>query len=467
MHTPKIFLLYEALSESERAYLGKFLASPFFNQRKDVIRLYTFLNQVVDWEGLSREEVFAEVYPNESFDVVKYRLLLSFLHKRIDAFFIQLSLKEDTGKQSFYLLEAYEKRNLNKHTKIKLKALKKELNSHPGQDPDHRYRVEYFQHEYNTQNPREQRAITQSLQDLSQELDTYYVINKLKQACAILNHRKVLHSWEQLTGLDIILPLIREMDLLQEPMVNAYFLIHQILSTTGEQRELYFNELASVLQSLSTILPALELNSIYLLALNHCIQQINTGNTDYHLKTYHLYQIGLETRALFEHQQLSPSTFNNIAALGLKLNRVDEVDAFIKRYKGDLPAAQQDRIFFYNLAELQLKKGNHQEAARILQTIQTKDPFTTLISRISLIKAYFELSEQVMLGYALENLKQLVRRKTTLTYHKILAKNFIKFTKFILNLRPYDKRGREDLLSKLKATQIVAQKDWLIEKIRG
>ena len=463
MGRSKLLLLYASLSQNERDQLLKLLESPFFNQRKDVVLLAKWLNQhaEVGFEGLQPAAVFENVYPGEPFQPKKYRYLLSFLLKLTENFLIQRALEADPLRKELYLLQSFQERSLTKLRQEKLVALKKHLASGKAQDADHYFRFQAQQFEYNTLQSRE--MVSASLQNVSNEFDVYFIITKLKQACSILNHQKVLQTDFNIKFIDQVLDFIHEEGLLNLPIVAGYYAIYQMLMVPESETETHFNTILWLMETPDSELPQNELRSIYLLVLNYCIRQINTGDKNYLARTLDLYKVGLRSKALYQGELLSPWTFNNVVSIALKVDAVEWTESFIMDYSKDLPTSFQDRIPKYNIAELELKRGNPSKAIKILHQIQVSDSFTQLLVRISIIKAYYEMEELTSMSYALENLTQLIRRKTTLTYHKTLTKNFIKFTKKISNLPPDDSRRKLKISTEIKQTEVVAQKDWLLK----
>ena len=467
MKHPKLFILYASLSKVEQNQLLKFLRSPFFNQREDVIQLAELLKDNVfnEFNDLDSQTIFQCIYPEKPFNIHQYRHLLSFLLKLIESYLIQKELKDDSFKSQFYLLQAFKNRNLSKFTQDQIDSIGNNLSANSHLDTTHYFRFQYQEERFNALRSRKKEEASSSLRSLSDEFDLYFIINKLKQACTNLNHQKVLQSEFDMELTDLVFRWIQERELEKEPMVAAYSAIYGMLGGKEEESEARFEQILSILKLRSTELPKDELRSIFLLTLNYCIHQINTGDRKYLPKTLEMYQVGLKTKALYEGELLSPWTFNNIAAISLKLDQLEWTSTFIETCQKDLPANFRERIVSYNLAELELKKGQPEKAIRILHKVQFTDPFSQLISRISMIKAYYAMEEMTMMGYALDNLKQLIHRKSIHTYHKTLTKNFIKYLKMILNLRPYDHQRKEKLIEKISSTEVVAQKEWLLEQL--
>ena len=63
--------LIKFLTPSDKKGLKKFVRSPFFNQREDVMLLFDYLENYIDTEPLklAKEKVFEAVYPKQKYNV--------------------------------------------------------------------------------------------------------------------------------------------------------------------------------------------------------------------------------------------------------------------------------------------------------------------------------------------------------------------------------------------------------------
>ena len=85
MYTSKLIQLLRTLSYKEMKRLGKFVESPFFNENEEVVQLFSYirshLGEEAEKEALSKERVFAALFPTEPFKDLRIRHLMSALNK--------------------------------------------------------------------------------------------------------------------------------------------------------------------------------------------------------------------------------------------------------------------------------------------------------------------------------------------------------------------------------------------------
>ena len=90
MKDSRLVNIVEKLSPSERRAFSKFLQSPYFNKRADLIRLNDWLNKQIQSSKskFSKTEAWTFVFPNKRFDDTNCRLMMSYLTKLLEQFLV-------------------------------------------------------------------------------------------------------------------------------------------------------------------------------------------------------------------------------------------------------------------------------------------------------------------------------------------------------------------------------------------
>ena len=102
----------------------------------------------------------------------------------------------------------------------------------------------------------------------------------------------------------------------------------------------------------------------------------------------------------------------------------------------------------------------------LLQQVQFRDVLYNLDTRRMLLRSYFEIGAFDALDSLLDSFMVFIRRRRDLGYHKENFKILIKFTKKLLAIE-HQKQALIQLQDAVEQTSAVADKEWLIEKIRG
>ncbi len=104
------------LTKQDWRELRKFVRSPFFNQREDVIRLFDYLDGALSGQkvaALQQEIVWKQVFPGQAFDEKTLHYTSSFLLKTIRQYLTLSEALEDEMQQQLYLCRALRKRGLD------------------------------------------------------------------------------------------------------------------------------------------------------------------------------------------------------------------------------------------------------------------------------------------------------------------------------------------------------------------
>ncbi len=457
----KLFSLLKTFSVVELTRLKKFLQSPYHNRRNDVILLLdSIVPHLLDEKKLTKKHLHEKIFPNTPFVDADIRHLMSYLKKLVELFLIQEEMADDSSYQNIQLLKAYRKRKLNKHYHSQELKTQTRLRNSSFKGYDFYNNSYQFSLEQYTSSVLKTKNIQEELQQLSNRTDEFYIINKLKQACNAFGHKIVLKVDYQLHFIEPIVAYIEQLDDIP-PAINIYYNTYQMI-TSGDAT--YFEQLKQLIVNHATLFPPEEMRDIYLLAINFCIKQLNTGNIAYVREVFDLYQSGLQSEVLLEHGILTPWTYKNIAAAGMKLEEYEWVAQFLEHYKSAVTAEYREPFYRYNLAKLNFAQGQFKVANRLLYETEIKDLFTHLDAKVIVIKSNYELGKEEFLDHLLENFKQFLRRKEVLTYHKKNYSNFIKLMRKLIYLKAFEDKAK--LVEEINAAEILTEREWLLAQVK-
>lgn len=461
----KLVELFSSLSAKEVKGLHKAVHSPFFNTRDEEIRLLEYLQKA--WpdkpEMLEAELVYEYVFDDTQHDMARLRHVMTYLTRIIQRYMTIAGFEEDRAMVDLVYARSLRERNLTKQFLAEYHKAEAYLQQDALLTPDtYFYRLqihtEYYAHAIASR-----KARNQELQMLSEDLDMFYAVQKLKQVSNILSYKNLFQLDHQPELMEEVLQLIERKNLRRDPLVAALY--HSYLCLAEPEDEAHFARLKAALLNSGQLIERRELKDIYTLAINYCIKRINTGDTRYHQQVFDIYRSGLEYHIFEEEGQLSPFTYKNIASIAIGLKQYEWVLYFLDEYKDRLPARHRDDFYTYCLARYYFSLSDYNQVTDLLQEVEIKEQFTDLDARILLIKTYLELDEYSLLDYSISNLKQQLKRKKLQTYHQEAYGNFAKLVGRLLNLRPYDKKARTSLQQKITNTRVVAEREWLLGKL--
>ncbi len=458
----KLFLLLEKLERKEWTRLEKFVRSPYFNQRQDVVKLLVFIRACFFDYGItpSKEKMFDEVYPGEAFCDQKIRTIMSQLH-RLCLFFLTIeSFREEQIEQKITLAKVLRKKRLDKHYKKNLKEGIKKLANIGLQNAD------FYQYQYSLQEEEYRYLAAQkrlgefNLQSIADNLDISYLAQKLRQACLILSHQAVYKKEYALGLINPLLPHLEDSKYLEIPAVSLYYYAYKMLTKPDQIQ--FFDQLKTNIFQYSGQFPRDEVRDLYLLAINYCIKQYNRGNPALLKDEFELYQDGLKKEVFIQEGIMSRFTYLNITTIALALKSYDWLASFIDTYRSRLEKQGQEAIYSLCKARLQYQLKEYDASLKLLQKANFKDFYLNLSVRTLMLKIYYELEEFDVLWSHLDAMKVFIRRKEFMGYTKENYLNTIRFMQRILELPPGDREQRKRLADQIKEAKSVAEKAWLL-----
>ena len=97
-----------------------------------------------------------------------------------------------------------------------------------------------------------------------------------------------------------------------------------------------------------------------------------------------------------------------------------------------------------------------------LQTADFKDLVNNLIAKTLLLKIYYQLGEFEILDAHLDSFRQFINRRELSEYHRKNYSNIVAIVKKMLGLQPGDAKGRAALREKIRATEVLTEREWLL-----
>lgn len=464
MQDSKLILLLKTFNKEDWRWFRKFLLSPYFNNREELILLFDYLRgQSPNFipTSLKKEKVFKKIFPNDPFNEKQLSYAMSYLLTQAEQFLMQRKFEESQPRMNNFLLSALVDRNLNKNYKFHYGKFTKQLDNY------HTQHIDYYLLKYQFTEIATLQFLNQNLrQEDNHLLETYnnlhefYFFNILKYSCELMTRQKTYGTIYDFQIVDHTITTIKtQKDI--PPIVSIYLKIYALLKE--EEMETNFQHLKELLATFHHILPSAEKRIIYLHAINFCIFQAHKNrNTRFYLEEMlQFYLFGIKNEFLLNKGFLTPWTFKNVIKLGLNLKRYDFTESFIKEYHQKLEQEFQEDALHFNLADLNYRKKNYQEAQTHLLQIEYSDIFYALGSKAMLLKIYYETDEIEALLALIASFSIYLRR------NKKIAKNtkehYLHFTTILAQVVRATKDKIPKVINKINDTQHLFNRAWLLE----
>ncbi len=463
MEKSKLIALLKSLNSRELRELKDFVASPFFNKNKELLNFYLYLKKQAPKfaaRHIDRRKAFAQLYPDRPFDEKQMHYLMSFLLKLAEQYLGWQHYTKQLIQPQCDILSELSDRKLDKHYHFVLTTTQKKLMAAPQKD------VAWYQQQYSLADISYQQFLRKnvrrydtSLQQAADQLDEYYLLNKLKYSCEMLSQQKAIavHYHQPLVK-QLIAYLNQHPS--PKPLIAIYYHLLQLQLHADETH--YFDALKSLIYQHADHIQPQELAGIYIHAANYCVQKIRAGHTHFGDETLALYVDGIEREALFEKGFLNPWIYKNVVKLGLSLRRYDWTETFIHQYTPMLEAEFRADALHYNLAELCYYRRQYDAALEHIHQVQYSDIHYNLGARKLFLKIYYEQGAEEAL------LSQLAAFNIFLKRNKLIPTNvkapYKHFNQLLADLMKRNKRSMVGLADKIQNTNPLTDRPWLMQK---
>ncbi|MCU0347174.1 MAG: hypothetical protein MUC59_09525, partial [Saprospiraceae bacterium] len=312
------------------------------------------------------------------------------------------------------------------------------------------------------------------LQEKQLHLDAFYLVEKLRDACEIVQRSRLMKT---------VLPADPMLDFLLEklstdatildaqPVVATYLFLYKLLISSGLGD---FKKCLETVQENERLLNREAAQGLYNTLQNYCIEQINRGDTVFLREIFKIYQLQLHSKLLLEEGVLPEWHYKNIVTTALRLEERQWARDFIEAYRKHLAPAAADNAYRFNLAAYFYHIGEASKVLPLLVQVEYTDLRYNLDAKALLLRTYFDLSEEEALLAHVEAFTQFVKRNKSLTeFQKKGYFNLIKLTQraFKLNLQKdflKPEKWQEQfgkLAADLKSAEPVFNRSWLVLKL--
>lgn len=466
MQNSRLVEIFQNLNKKELRELEKFVQSPFHNQREDVISLYNYLLKFIKSKeniSLKKELIYPLIFPNEDYSEKKIRYTMSFLYQTIKEFLAYQEFAADKITKQIALVKILRKKGIDRLFDKEISQAEQMLKKQAIKNQHFHFQKYVLAEERYFFNMRNTRGTMLGLQESSDELDQFFIANKLKQSTHALTHQTLGKSNFKPKFFEKILQHVSKNEYPNSPAIAIY---QQCIQVLIEENSLpYFQELRRLINETGSCFPQNELHDIFIFALNYCIKKVNEREALFTREAFEIYKQGINQGVFIENGILSRFNYKNIISLGISLEEFSWAEMFIEKYKPYLEKKYRESTYCFNLALLYYKKKNYSEAMILLQKVSSDDVLNNLYSRRMLVRIYYDKNEFDALNSLLDSFQNYIYRKRDIGYQKHLYLNLIKFTRKLLQKESYSNTQIEALKQEIENTKNVAEKIWLLEQL--
>ena len=460
MKNSKLHDLFRVLTPAERRRLPAFLEAE--EARDDVKKLYDFITKNENCD-MDKNDIFKILYPDTAYNDNWIRHAQSFLITHIESFLVYRALRKKEVQTGLLLAETLHKRKLQKAFEQSFVALRKTLAQSNKNDTETLENAALIERNWFEYGKKENVSDATQLQNLLLAHEKAFVAERLRLVCTALSYQnryKINYDFGDIQG---VLRTIENQKWNEtEPAISAYYYIYKI-NTEPENRDLWL-AFRKKLPALRPFFDFETYQAIYIGAINYAIRVCNSGDKLFFKTMFDLYKYGIEEHILWQQgKELSVFTYKNTVAAGLRIGETAYIAYFLEKYKENLPKAQRENYYEYNLARYYFTIDDLAQATPLLQKLTYGDIFLQLDAKVMLLKVYYKNDDFDALDLHLRAFRQFLQRKdTVLTYHQQNYLNVLHCTKQLIELNFSDKKAVAALRHEFETLQPLTEREWLL-----
>lgn len=458
MENSNLYRLVRSFSAVEQREVRKFLLSPFFNQRQDLVTLFDCLVKGIT---LQKEQVWRHLAGHKPYDDQRMRLLMSYLNGLLEQYLAIREWSADPVRVQLHTAIAFRQRHMNESFERTRKSIEKTLAAQPLRNAAYYETIQRLQWEaHQVAYPQTPTDVTR-LQELSGTTDVTYLAQKLQLICLLTAHQSVYHGGAGAEWEAEVIARAESAEYAGIPAITIYLHCYRMLRQSNG--EIHFQQFKHMLLEQAACFSEAEMHGFYILAVNYCVRRLNAGDNRFYTEVLELYKAGLETGYLFEDGVLTRFTYHNIVAAGIHAGELDWVRFFINEYKSRLEKRYRESAFSFNLARLEYAQRNYGFVLELLQKANYRDPLINLTAKTLLLKTYYDLGELDLLQSHLDAMRNYIHRKRVLGYHRTNFLNIIRYMEKIIRLNAWDKASAESLRTALENEAVLTEKGFFLK----
>lgn len=468
---------FKYLSKSEVEKFEQFVNSPYHNNSQRIIKLFDYLYSKypdIEPKVINREAISSSVYPSEKYNDTNIRKLLSKFTAIFEKFLVQLEFENEERRNKTLLLRSLRVRSMNKRFESNFKEISELQSKSFSKDDSHyenQFNLERENYYFNFNKLKF--TFASCLQSKSDVLDYHFIFSKLHTFNEMFNSQRIsgkILPYNK-TFLNEIISFIeanKRTISLKHP--NIYIIYHQIMMSIYNDVK-YLNELFRYIKVNEKKFSKVQLSYYYYYLASYFMHEINKGQLKYFEEVFKIYKIMWNKDFFLIDNTLTDLDFNSIVNTGLAMKEFEWVEQFIDKYKNNIERTVAKDAYNMARAKIFFYKKDYNNVFPHLSNINYKDPNYYFNSKSLLGRVYYEMKNIDGVRYIIENLRQYLREKQTLTREYIqVISTFNKYMMELIKLSEKKaanrKSGQFVLRKELdNEKKFVSHKSWFYEKI--
>ncbi|MBN8583827.1 MAG: hypothetical protein J0M37_01940 [Ignavibacteria bacterium] len=459
----QLFDSLKSLNKIEFREFGKFVRSPYFNNRSEVIRFYDAIKKYYPdfkTEKIDESKVFEEIYPGKKFSSVLMRKIYSLFVNLLMDYIVTTGFRKNTLEYNVKLLYfLYERKlpaELVKKSKLITNLLKNSFHT-----------IEYYEYKFkHTSKLNGHLSDYVSIPDYQKELDDF--IEQFLVIALVLYHRLLTTS--NLHKIKYDLKLYKEVLLFIEnnnfenvTIVAIYYNLVKLLETQDEK---YFLKLIKLREKFKKKLTPILQYNIFVTLVDYSLNRIYKGDIGFRKHLYLLTKNYFEKFTFpEENSYLNPILYTGAIRNAAYLKEFGWINNFKNKYTKAIDPEILEETLNYSNAFIEFEKGNYKESLNYVCKVNPVKIAAKTNSKNLFIMLFYELGYYDELVSQIDSYKHFLRNNDVGETIRNRCLPFLKYLSDLLKIKQSGNKNNLTLfLKKLNNSEYFNLKEWILNK---
>ncbi len=456
-----------SLDKNEFREFGKFVNSPFFNNRSEVLRFFGVLKEFYPEfksKRITEELIFKKVYPLKKFSPVLLRKLSSLLTNLLFDFFAISRFQSGKIEYNVKLIDSLRERKLNKLFEKRVKSLEELINDSPHTFGLYENRFTfttikngYFLHT-------DENQMIKGFQKEMDDFMEYFLSVILLLYIRLSEWSKARNISFDLKFYDEVLMHLKKYDYNHIPLVSLYYNMLMLLKTEEEK---YYYELQNGRIKFEKLITPMDDYNIAVALMQYCYKKVQKGDTEFRRQQFEVVNLILE-KNMIPPGNIEPYFFINSIRNAAIIEEFDWCSDFIEKYKSRLNKDRLKETLYFSNALIAFYKSKYEDALKYISSFNTeRSTLKTEFRNIQLV-IYYELNYTDELLSLIDSYRHFLNRdKDIAEKTKELSLEFIRIvSKLIRYSHDEDVESAVLLKNEVLKYPYFNFKEWFLSKLQ-
>lgn len=470
MHNTKFITLLKGLDNLELKHFVDFVASPFFNKDKRLVKVVSLLRKhhpEYSARTLVKEKVFAKLFPSEKISLSLQNKLLHTLNSLLEDFLVWNCLNKKEVQRDLLLLESFREKGMDKLFFSFADKLSVRLEGEQTIDLNKFYDRYYLNYLiYGHQNfPRAKGH--EYFRKFNENLDWFFLGSKYKIIAAAGSLRQLFEDKNPQLRTEFLFKAMEGREHSSPNLIRIYHDLSKafLVPPTSEN---YYNLKEFVTNNIFEF--ENEKTDIYQLLFNYAF--VCPLGAEKEAELFSIYLFGLEHGFLLEDNYIQEVNFNNIIVLACLQKKFEWAEAFLQKDIHLIHPSRQDNVQIYSDAYISYSMGNYTEAiGKLMNTdLELTSVFYILNAKTIIIKSFYMMDDLDNFFRSLDAFGVYLRRNS-FKVAAPLQQKYLMFTRLLKKIyqEKYDKQSLKEIRSDINSIPAskLESKEWLLERIEA